>query len=119
MENVIFHYSRKEVYRFRWEEIPGNRMQVERAGGGYIFYIQGNGKTQNPNYCDKQYIVYISPGDPRKKIRVNTYYLPQEEKVRICTHYDRGLCDTLEEYEKLPIEYIEEQAYGSWMDGAR
>ena len=54
-----------------------------------------------------------------EKIRVNTYYLPQEEKVRICTHYDRGLCDTLEEYEKLPIEYIEEQAYGSWMDGAR
>ena len=23
MENVIFHYSRKEGYRFRWEEIPG------------------------------------------------------------------------------------------------
>lgn len=202
MENVIFHYSHKEGYRFRWEEIPGNRMQVERAGGGYIFYIQGNGKkrkiplnrlsrgykdfektmelmgvlhrigaktqeefkrdaekvfeqyqkyretythsvqpkpegdsvvcpdcqgkglhlkklpllkvdvgkvcktcggsgyvpvyksdfveipagnivkeskTQNPNYCDKQYIVYISPGDPRKKIRVNTYYLKSRQ----------------------------------------
>lgn len=76
-------------------------------------------RTENPGYCDKQYIVYISPDDPRKKIRVNTYYLPQGEKVRICTHYDRGLCDTLEEYHKLPITYIEEQAYGSWMDGAR
>ena len=30
-----------------------------------------------------------------------------------------GRCDTLEEYNKLFIEYIEEQAYGSWMDGAR
>ncbi len=48
-----------------------------------------------------------------------SYYLLQGEKVRLCTHYDRGLCDTLEEYDRLPIEYIEEQAYGSWMDGAR
>lgn len=46
MENVIFHYSRKEGYRFRWEEIPGNRMQVERAGGGYIFYIQEDGRQR-------------------------------------------------------------------------
>ena len=43
MEKVVFHYSRKEEYRFRWEEIPGNQVQVERAGGGYIFYIQGKG----------------------------------------------------------------------------
>ena len=46
MENVIFHYSRKEVYRFRWEEIPGSRVQVERAGGGYIFYIQEDGRQR-------------------------------------------------------------------------
>ena len=76
-------------------------------------------RTENPDYCDKQYIVYISPGDSRKKIRVNTDYLPQGEKVRLCTHYDRGLCNTLEEYNRLPVGYIEEQAYGSWMDGAR
>ena len=76
-------------------------------------------KTETPGYCDKQYIVYINPDDPRKKIRVNTDYSLRGEKVRICTHYDRGLCDTLEEYNKLPIEYIEGQAYGSWMDGAR
>ncbi len=242
METIIFHYSRKEEYRFRWEEIPGRQVQVERVGGEYIFHIQGNGpqrkiplnqlsrsykdfektlelkrvlhrigaktqeefkrdakkvfeqyqkyretypnfvqskpegdyvvcpdcqgkerllkkislekvdvskiyktcggsgyvptyvsdyieipadniikesKTKPPGYCGKQYIVYISPGDARKKIRVNTHYLPQEEKVRLCIHYDRGLYDTLEEYNKLPIEYIEEQAYGSWMDGAR
>lgn len=216
MENVIFHYSRKEEHRFQWEEIPGNRIQAERAGGGYVFCIRENGRqrkiplnrlskgykdfekfeqyqkyrevhpgstppkpegdciicpdcqgkglhlkklpllkvdvgkvcktcggsgyvpahvsdfvhipaenmikesrTKNPDYCDKQYIVYISPCALSKKIRVNTYYLLQGDKVRICTHYDRGLCDTLEEYHKLPIEYVEEQAYGSWMDGAR
>ena len=33
--------------------------------------------------------------------------------------YDRGLCDAIEEYEKLNLKYIESQAYGSWMDGAR
>ena len=34
-------------------------------------------------------------------------------------HYDRELCDTIEEYQNLSQEYIESQAYGSWMDGAR
>ena len=48
-----------------------------------------------------------------------SYYLLQGEKVRLCTHYDRGLCETLEEYKSLPIDRIENQAYGSWMDGAR
>ena len=46
MEKVIFHFSRKEEYRFQWEEIPGSRVQVERAGGGYVFYIQGNGRQR-------------------------------------------------------------------------
>lgn len=76
-------------------------------------------ESKTEKYWDKQYIIYISPGDPREKIRVNTYYIPQGEKVCICTHYDRGLCNTLEEYDKLSVEYIEEQVYGSWMDGAR
>lgn len=46
MEKVIFHYSRKEEYRFHWEEIPGNQIQVERAGGGYVFCIQENGRQR-------------------------------------------------------------------------
>jgi hypothetical protein len=41
-EKVIFHYSRKEEYKFQWEEMPGNRVQIERAGGGYVFCIQEN-----------------------------------------------------------------------------
>ena len=45
-EKVVFHYSRKEEYRFRWEEIPGSQVQAERAGGGYIFYIQGKKKQR-------------------------------------------------------------------------
>lgn len=68
---------------------------------------------------DKQYIVYISPAHFKEKIRINTYYLPQGTKVRLCTHYDRRLCNSLEEYHSLSPEYIESQAYGSWMDGAR
>lgn len=46
MEKAVFHYSRKEEYRFRWEEIPGIHVQAERAGGGYIFYIQGKKKQR-------------------------------------------------------------------------
>ena len=46
MEKVIFHFSRKEEYRFQWEEIPGSRVQVGRAGGGYVFCIQENGRQR-------------------------------------------------------------------------
>jgi len=45
-QTVIFHYSRKEEYRFRWEEIPGKRVQTERADGGYIFYILENNRQR-------------------------------------------------------------------------
>lgn len=75
-------------------------------------------KTQIPRYCDKQYIIYIDPNNSHYKIRINTYYL-KGTTVSLCIHYDRGLCNTIEEYNRLPIEYIESQAYGSWMDGAR
>lgn len=43
---VIFHYSRKEEYRFRWGEIPGKQVQIERANGGYVFYIQEYGRQR-------------------------------------------------------------------------
>lgn len=46
MEKVIFHYSRKEEYRFQWEEIPGGQVQVGRADGGYVFCIQENGRQR-------------------------------------------------------------------------
>lgn len=39
--------------------------------------------------------------------------------IQLCKYYDRGLCDTLEEYTKLEMSFVERQAYGSWMDGAR
>ena len=76
-------------------------------------------RTEKPDRCDKQYIVYLSPDDSHAKIRVNTYYRLQGKTVSLCTYYDRGLCDTLEEYNRLPVDYVERQAYNSWMDGAR
>ncbi len=42
-ETMIFHISRKEIHRFRWEEIPGSKIQVERNGSGYLFCIRQNG----------------------------------------------------------------------------
>lgn len=76
-------------------------------------------QTTASGFCDKKYVIYINTDDCRQKIRVNTYYRKKDDKIKLCTHYDRGLCDTIEEYENLDLHYIESQAYGSWMDGAR
>ena len=76
-------------------------------------------RTNIPGFFDKTYIVYIYPGESRMKIHINTDFSPQGKKVRLCTDYDRGLCETLEEYKSLPIDRIENQAYGAWRDGAR
>lgn len=46
-EKVIFHYSRKEVYPFRWAEIPGDRIQAALGNGGYVFSILGNGRQRD------------------------------------------------------------------------
>ena len=91
--------------------------------GDYMEIPAGNvikeSRTKIPGFCDKPYIVYIYPGESRMKIHIHTDFSPQGKKVRLCTHYDRGLCETLEEYKSLPIDRIENQAYGSWMAGAR
>lgn len=39
-ETVIFHCSRREQHRFRWEEIPGDRVQAGPWQGGYLFVIR-------------------------------------------------------------------------------
>lgn len=49
-DNVIFHYSRKEVYGFCWEEVPGSRIQIGPADSGYIFYIQGRGRQRKLSF---------------------------------------------------------------------
>lgn len=80
-------------------------------------------RTEDPDYCNKAYIVYISPCD--RKIHVNTDFqrlkllFSKETRVRLCVCYDRSLCETVEEYRHLPVGWIERQAYYSWMDGAR
>lgn len=76
-------------------------------------------QTTGKGFGDKKYVVYININDPRQKVRINTYYLKENNVIKLCKYYDRGLCDTIEEYERLSIRYIETQAYGSWMDGAR
>lgn len=61
----------------------------------------------------------IIPRKTRQKVRINTDYYQNDNVMMLCKSYDRGLCDAIEEYEKLNLKYIESQAYGSWMDGAR
>ena len=41
---VVFHCSRSEQYRFRWEDIPGNSVQVAPWQGGYMFTVLAGGK---------------------------------------------------------------------------
>ncbi len=80
-----------------------------------ISQIIKESQTETPSYCDKKYMIY----DSGEKIHINACHSFQGEKARLCIHYDRKLCDTLEEYNHMPVEYIEAQAYGAWMDGAR
>ena len=75
--------------------------------------------TTKSGYYDKRYIIYINKNEKRQKVRVNTDYYRIGNAFKLCRHYDRGSCDSMEEYENLSLEYIESQAYGSWMDGAR
>lgn len=76
-------------------------------------------QTTKPGFCDTKYIIYLNPASPGQKIRVNTYYRSTGDKISLCQYYDRGLCDTMDEYWHLTLDYIENQAYGAWMDGAR
>lgn len=46
-ETVIFHFSRQEAYAFRWEEIPGEQIQVGPHNGGYIFCIEADGRRRD------------------------------------------------------------------------
>lgn len=76
-------------------------------------------QTTTPGYCDRVYLIYYNEKEKRQKIRINTYYYETNGMIKLCKHYDRGLCDTMEEYYNLSADYIESQAYGSYMDGAR
>ncbi len=76
-------------------------------------------QTIAPEYCNKKYVIYYNPKENSQKVRINTDYYQNDNTMMLCKSYDRGLCDTMEEYEKLDLKYIESQAYGSWMDGAR
>lgn len=76
-------------------------------------------ETTIPKYCNKKYIIYKDPHRSKQKIRINTEYNMEGDVVRLCRYYDRALCDEIEELQKLSLDYIESQAYNSWMDGAR
>ena len=43
---VIFHYSRQEQYRFLWEDIPRDSVQVGTWQGGYMLIILTGGKQK-------------------------------------------------------------------------
>lgn len=76
-------------------------------------------QTTKPGFCNTKYVVYFDASNSKNKVRVNTHYCTNGNIMSLCTYYDRGLCNTVEEYKTLDISYIESQAYGAWMDGAR
>ena len=45
-DTAIFHCSRQEQYRFRWEDVPGESVQVGPWQGGYMFIILAGGKQR-------------------------------------------------------------------------
>ncbi len=67
---------------------------------------------------EHSFIVYINicKGD----IRVNADFRKSDDgKYICCSFYDRPLCNTVSNFEKMTTEEIENQAYGAYMDGAR
>lgn len=77
------------------------------------------GQTTKPEYCGVRYVIYVSMENMGQKIRINARFIPRGDKITIDRHYDRALCDTMDEYRRLSLDYIECQAYGAWMDGAK
>ena len=45
-DTVIIHSSRREQYRFLWEDIPGDAVQAVPWQGGYMFIVLTGGKQQ-------------------------------------------------------------------------
>ena len=49
-KTVIFHCSRREQHRFRWEDIPGDRVQASPWQGGYMFIILVGGQQRKVGF---------------------------------------------------------------------
>lgn len=49
-ETVIFHCSWREQHRFRWEDIPGDRVQASPWQGGYMFIILVGGQQRKVGF---------------------------------------------------------------------
>lgn len=84
--------------------------------------ILKEGQTTKPGFCNTKYVVYFDPSRPVKRVHVNTNYSINGDTIKMNRYYDRGLCETPEDFEyfdKLKPEYIERQAYDAYMDGAR
>lgn len=80
------------------------------------------GVTHNP-LGKHRFIVYLCENNIRRNrinVRVNTdYYEVRKGVYKCCIYYDRGLCNTIDEFRDITIGEIEKQAYGSYMNGAR
>ena len=49
-ETAVFHVSRREQYRFLWEDIPGARVQASPWLGGYMFIILVGGQQRKVGF---------------------------------------------------------------------
>ena len=71
-------------------------------------------------YGKVSYIIYKDENAEDFKIRLNTYYKRASGNTyELLNSYDCGLCQDLNEYEKLSEEEIENRAYNCYMTGAR
>ncbi|MBQ8824425.1 MAG: hypothetical protein IJZ64_04250 [Ruminococcus sp.] len=80
------------------------------------------GVTHSP-WGKHKFIVYLDENNSERNrinVRVSTdYYEVKKGVYECCIYYDRGLCNTIDEFRNITIGEIERQAYGSYMDGAR
>ena len=78
------------------------------------------GTIQNVHLGSHRYIIYHNENGQKNKICICAdFWCDDDGTYGIEPAYSRGLCDTIEEFEKFTMAEIESDAYGAWMDGAR
>lgn len=94
--------------------------QCDRISGRVpLSRVIKTGVTTLPGYADRKYAVYLDPSDLRWQVRIATEYEVRHGMLVFDPAFESGLCATVGEWEAMPRDVLDRQAYNTWMCGAR
>lgn len=119
-ETAVFHVSRREQYRFHWEDIPGDRVQASPWLGGYsaedviaefqnsvqydLWYLSGSAWGEGPAACecgwDDETIPFTGPPKFLKPAQVGQWDGQSLENEAVWLH---GLLSLLDDEMIAPV----------------